>query len=312
MRAMRQAIRTAVLALTLSVAGPAAARAAYDPAGPYPDLAGAAARTAAYDPASVYVDYGSSGSSFKSRLQNGLVLDARGIPKVRYRFGTYYNPTVVARYGLAVVSAYISSDRFQTARNLERVRAIAEWLVANQDRRGRWLFGFNLELRAIGTRVNAPWVSAMAQGVAMSFLTRAYRVTRDARYLAAAARALAPFARSTRSGGVVADFAGRPWYEEYPSVVPSHVLNGFMFSLVGLYDECRWQRRACGLFNVGMHSLRLRIARFDRGRGSYYYPGRIPVGRDYHRLHVSLLTALTSVRRVPSLNRVRRRWAAAL
>jgi hypothetical protein len=316
MNATRQAIRAAVLGLALLLAGPHAAGAAYDPAGPYPDLAGPTARAAAYDPAGVYIDYGtgggSNGSRFKSRLQSGFVLDARGIPKVRYRFGTFYNPTVVARYGLALVSAYVATDRYRTPAHLERVRTIAEWLVANQDRRGRWLFRFNLELRAIRTRVNAPWVSAMAQGVGMSFLTRAFRVTRDARYLRTAERALDPFARSTRRGGVVADFAGRPWYEEYPSVTASHVLNGFMFSLIGLYDECRWERRACALFNAGMRSLRLRIARFDRGRGSFYYPGRIPVGRDYQSLHVSLLTALTSVRRVPALDAVRRRWAAAL
>jgi heparosan-N-sulfate-glucuronate 5-epimerase len=316
MRATRHASRAALLCVALSLAGPPTARATYDPAGPYPALAGATARAAAYDPAGVYIDYGvgggSDGSRFKSGLQNGFVLDKRGIPKVRYSFGTYYNPAVVARYGLAIIGAYLSTDRYHTARDLGRVRAIAEWLVTNQDRRGRWLFAFNLELRAIGTRVNAPWVSGMAQGVAMSFLTRAFRVTGDARYLTAAARALAPFARSTRRGGVVADLAGEPWYEEYPSVVPSHVLNGFMFSLIGLYDECRWQPRACTLFNVGMRSLRLRIGRFDRGRGSYYYPGRIPVGRDYQSLHVSLLTALTSVRRVPLLERVRRRWAAAL
>jgi hypothetical protein len=231
---------------------------------------------------------------------------------VRYRFGVFYNPAVVARYGLAIASSYMAEPRFHTERDLQRVRTIANWLVRNQGRGGRWLFRFNLALPAVGTRVNAPWVSAMAQGMAMSLLTRAYQLTGDLIYLRVAELALAPFARDTRRGGVVASFGGRPWYEEYPSVRPTHVLNGFMFALIGLYDECRWVPRACRLFDAGMRSLRLRIRYFDRPGGSYYYPRAIPVGRDYHRLHVALLTALTSVRRVPSLNAVRRRWASLL
>jgi heparosan-N-sulfate-glucuronate 5-epimerase len=303
------------VAIVLACAcAPAAEGARYDPAGRYPEPEGSSARAAGYERAGTYVDYGSGsgGSRFKSRLQSGLVLDAEGVPRVRYSFGTFYNPAVVARYGLAIASAYIADPRFHTERDLQRVRTIANWLVRNQDSSGRWLFRFGLALPAVRTRVNAPWVSAMAQGLAMSLLTRAHLLTGDPVYLAVAERALAPFARDTRRGGVVASLAGRPWYEEYPSVRPTHVLNGFMFALIGLYDECRWAPRACRLFDVGMRSLRLRIRFFDRPGGSFPDPGAVPAGRDYHRLHVALLTALTSVRRVPALNAVRRRWASRL
>jgi hypothetical protein len=293
---------------------PAADAARYDPAGPYPAPEGSSARAAGYERAGTYVDYGigSGPSNFKGGIQSGLVFDGEGVPRVRYSFGTFYNPAVVARYGLAIASAYIADPRFHTERDLQRVRTISNWLVRNQGGGGRWLFRFGLALPAVHTRVNAPWVSAMAQGMAMSLLTRAHLLTGDPMYAAAAERALAPFARDTRRGGVVASFGGRPWYEEYPSVRPTHVLNGFMFALIGLYDECRWVPRACGVFDVGMRSLRLRIRYFDRPGGSFYYPRAIPVGRDYHRLHVALLTALTSVRRVPSLNAVRRKWASSL
>jgi heparosan-N-sulfate-glucuronate 5-epimerase len=310
---MRSFVAAAAVALACGCA-PAANAAHYDPTGPYPALDDPTARTAGYQREGTYVDYGigPGGGRFKSGLQIGLVLDREGIPKVRYRFGTFYNPAIVARQGLAVASAYIADHRFHTGRQLQRVRTIANWLVRNQDGGGRWLFRFGLSLPAVRTRVNAPWVSAMAQGMAMSLLTRAHRLTGDPIYLAAAERALAPFARDTRRGGVVADFRGRPWYEEYPSVRPTHVLNGFMFALLGLYDECRWVPQACRLFDTGMRSLHLRIRYFDRPRGSFYYPGAIPAGRAYHRLHVALLTALTSVRRVPALDAIRRRWASRL
>lgn len=38
-------------------------------------------------------------------------------------------------------------------------------------------------------------------------------------------------------GGVLATFLNKfHWYEEYPTKPPSFVLNGFIYSILGLYD----------------------------------------------------------------------------
>ena len=56
-------------------------------------------------------------------------------------------------------------------------------------------------------------------------------------YLAAAARAAAVFNISSQEGGVRGEVLGRyPWYEEYPTAPSSHILNGFMYGLVGLQE----------------------------------------------------------------------------
>ncbi len=72
---------------------------------------------------------------------------------------------------------------------------------------------------------------------------RAYHSTGEERYLETAIRALAPFSRAVQADsqtcGVRANFLGQvglPWYEEYPVLPSVYVLNGFIFSLVGLYD----------------------------------------------------------------------------
>ncbi|GFS06154.1 D-glucuronyl C5-epimerase [Elysia marginata] len=82
------------------------------------------------------------------------------------------------------------------------------------------------------------WYSAMGQGQAMSALVRAYNLTGDRKYLVAAERALYLFTLGSEEGGVRARFMGQlDWYEEYPTVpTSSFVLNGFIFSMMGLYD----------------------------------------------------------------------------
>ena len=85
----------------------------------------------------------------------------------------------------------------------------------------------------------------------MSVLTRAYLLTRQEEYLSAASRALSLFHFPTYrskveigveggSLGVTSKFMGQQvWYEEYPTEPSTFILNGFMYSLFGLYDL--WQ-----------------------------------------------------------------------
>ncbi len=83
------------------------------------------------------------------------------------------------------------------------------------------------------------WSCAMAQGQAMSLLSRAYRLTRKQQYRSSALRALPALRVAVTKGGLRRCFFGncaRPFYEEYPTSPPSYVLNGFMFTLIGLYD----------------------------------------------------------------------------
>ena len=121
-----------------------------------------------------------------------------------------------------------------------------------------------------------------------------------------------PFTRSASRGGVRADFDGVAWYEEYPTRTrPSLVLNGYMFSLLGLYDVAPWSRTAARLYRVGIRTLSARIARFDRPGGSWYMPG-VPASNYYHAVHVLQLTALDSVTPSRTLKRYRDRWWLAV
>ena len=266
---------TLFLAVLVAVASAAPASAVYGRNGPYLDYA-------------TMVQLGEHGK----------------LPRSVYPFGTYYTPVTVAQYGLQA-----AANHAVTGRRVYRADALlaANWLVRHQRPEGGWLYRFRF--RVIGFEPLEPgWISAMAQGQAMSLLWRAYRLRPHAPYRRASIRALRPFGRSTAEGGVVSDFDGVPWYEEYPTQPGSHVLNGYQFSLLGLYDIAPWSKGAGRLFRRGMASLRARIERFDRpGGGSLYMPG-LPATAYYNKVHVDLLTAIDSVRPSDRLRDYRNRW----
>jgi heparosan-N-sulfate-glucuronate 5-epimerase len=225
------------------------------------------------------------------------------LPVAVYPFGRYYTPVTIAQYGLQAAANYLVSGR-----RVHRADALlaANWLVGHQRAGGGWLYRFPFTVSGFPP-LKRGWVSAMAQGQAMSLLWRAYRLRPLAAYRRAALRALGPFERQIGAGGVVSDFGGVPWYEEYPTQPASHVLNGYGFSLLGLYDIAPWSKRAARLFRTGVASLRARIGVFDRPGGSYYLPG-LPASRYYNKVHVDLLTAIDSVRPSPRLRRYRNLW----
>ncbi|CAG0894028.1 unnamed protein product [Cyprideis torosa] len=205
----------------------------------------------------------------------------------------------------------------------------ADWFMRHQDENGAW--GCTVERRLAGGSVLLPpgWYSAMGQGHAISVLTRAYHVSGDVKYLEAAQRALEPFRRDSSGSGVSSDSSRRgvrawflghlPWYEEYPSDPPSFVLNGFIYSLFGLYDLKDKSSDAKQLFETGLESLLKLLPLFDTGSGSVYDLRHVSLGIapnlarwDYHTVHINQLTHLATIIDAPLLNETAKRWASYL
>lgn len=133
----------------------------------------------------------------------------------------------------------------------------------------------------------------MGQGHAISLLARAYYHSNgDAKYLRAALNGLKPFRIPSRQGGVFAKFMGKyDWYEEYPTTPASFVLNGFIYSLLGLYDlnataPKNLSHQAGHLFEQGMISLKKMLLMYDTGSGSIYDLRHITLG-ELPLIHIS-------------------------
>lgn len=127
---------------------------------------------------------------------------------------------------------------FATTEHIAQFYDAAEWFVRNQNAKtGGWPNPVKRKLSEF-TELKTGWYSAMGQGHAISLLARAfYHSNGNVKYLQAAINGLKPFRIPSRQGGVLARFMGKfDWYEEYPTVPGSFVLNGFIFSLLGLYD----------------------------------------------------------------------------
>lgn len=161
----------------------------------------------------------------------------------------------------------------------------ADWFVRHQDlKTGGWPNPVKRKLSEFA-ELKQGWYSAMGQGHAISLLARAYYHSNgNAKYLRAAVNGMKPFRVPSRQGGVLAKFMGKyDWYEEYPTTPASFVLNGFIYSLLGLYDlnataPTNLSREAGQLFEQGMTSLKKMLLLFDTGSGSIYDLRHVTLG----------------------------------
>ncbi|NLT05436.1 MAG: hypothetical protein GXY03_03905 [Solirubrobacterales bacterium] len=251
----------------------------------------------AYSRTGPYLDFGAQVAI--SKLPE-IKLARDGMARVKYPFGWQRNPVTTANIGLQAHAFYLVDGRRAHRRLALRT---ATGLVRAQEG-GVWRYAFPFTVGGMGETLEPGWISAMSQGLAMSLLTRAYEMTGRRVYLRAAVRALRPFRTTVPRGGVVRRYEGRPWYEEYPTPTPSYVLNGFGFTLLGLYDLAAHSAEARKRFRGGYAALLAALPRFDAGSTSWYHLGhmtkgpqaRFPASPAYNHIHVLLLDALDYVR----------------
>jgi hypothetical protein len=256
-----------------------------------------------YSPAGRYV------GPLASNIDPPHIILKSGIPFVSYpKIGYQRNPVAAAQYGLW---AYGSHDERSATH-------VADWLLAHQSRRGTWNYRFDADLNGGEQRIRSPWISAMAQGQAMSLLERVYRLTGERRYLRAAVQALAALQESVARGGVRRCFRGDcrlPFFEEYPTPQPTYVLNGFMFTLIGLHDlaSVAPHSDAQALYDDGRRTLIAALPDYDRdGLATYDLSSRKCAAPIYQVIHVYLLRTLNSIERSAILAAYADRWESHL
>ncbi|GIY35471.1 d-glucuronyl C5-epimerase B [Caerostris darwini] len=268
------------------------------------------------------VYYGIGTTAQWKTLTRDLVIDLnKGLPSVQ-------NKRKVAkprnlRVHSIILSGFgrIDNISLSSTSHMAHFFAAANWLVNHQDKNGGWP---NMVTRKLsnGMLELAPgWYSAMAQGQAMSLLTRAFRVTGDLHYLEAALHAIKLFSVRSEHRGILTTFLGKyVWYEEYPTIPSSYVLNGFIYSLFGLYDvQQSGTHQLCHeagkLFQNGLVSLKKMLPLFDTGSGSVYDLRHFSLGVapnlarwDYHSTHINQLLFLSTIHNDPVLKSISDRW----
>lgn len=222
-------------------------------------------------------------------------LDEDGVPLLLVDGRSHHFPVTIAQYGLGNHDTYCATGK---SRHLNNFFEVADWLTRNHTILHSscvWYSYFEKRLYS----VKAPWPSALSQGQGISVLVRAYVRRGEQRYLDTALKAAKLFEIPVGRGGI-RTLVNRKhvFYEEFPSEVPSLVLNGFIFSLWGLYDLYLITREKAisRLYEEGLETLIATLPRYDLLGWSRYdlYGSRTPGISSifYHRLHVEQLKVM--------------------
>lgn len=238
-----------------------------------------------------YIDLGFK--DVRIGMYNAFDFDRDGIPRYRYPSGLQYNITFICHFALYQHSRFI---KFGRTDDLKLFLHVSDWIIEHgEETDDSFLFPYAFPYTYSYVRLSPPWISALGQGRILSVLARAYELTGNERYLRVALKAVKPFEVAVGQGGVQARYPdGGIAFEEYPGGGPNVVLNGFITSLVGLYDlsETGEAQRAAELFQQGIQSLENNLHRYDLGYWSAYdLTGLVTTG-SYHLYHIMQLWAL--------------------
>ncbi|MGA2002266.1 MAG: D-glucuronyl C5-epimerase family protein [Terriglobales bacterium] len=228
--------------------------------------------------------------------------DANGIPMLDYRgaIGLQYNPIAIAQWGLA------NFNRFRQTGDetrLQRTLKAAHWLVVNLEQNSAGLFVWNHHFDwDYRDTLKAPWYSGLAQGQGTSLLLRAHAHTGEEKFQQAAEKAFVSMTRAIAEGGVLfEDDKKNLWIEEYLVDPPTHILNGFIWALWGVFDYAlaNEDSAAKAIFDRGVKTLLHNLARFDTGYWSLYEQSGIRLkmlaSPFYHRLHIVQLRIMKNL-----------------
>ena len=209
---------------------------------------------------------------------------------------------IIAQFGLLEYGYYLNNKK---ASHLNRFWTAVKWFCSNQNSEdGAWYENFDYFNKSANCWIDKPWVCGMGQGQALSLLARAYILTKDKKYLQIAKKGLEVFLRTVENNGAVDFIMNMSIFEEYPTKPKVHVLNGFLFSLFGLFDlySVSNDKTAKILFDSGIETAKKILPLYDNSSCSYYdlsHIERIPkkptVNWKYHLIHISLLYSLYSI-----------------
>lgn len=218
------------------------------------------------------------------KVGDGTELDDQGIPLTTIADHVkVYFPIAIFQYGLGCYDLYCKTgeDYYKNA-----FYKIAEWAEKNMKEDGSWDCFFHLH----SSQYN---VSSMCQGEGASLLYRAYVDSGNDIYRALAERAVDFMLLPIEDGGT-AKYEGEGLYlEEYPQKQRRSVLNGWIFSLFGLYDAYiinpeKYSER----FIQTSQTLENTIEKYDMGFWSRYDLDGNIASPAYHDLHISQLKVL--------------------
>ena len=241
--------------------------------------------------------------------------DEKGIPLLNYHgnIGIQYNPIAISQYGLGNYNLFVDSN---DKKRLDSFLKVSDWLVSNLELNNFnipvWNHKFNFEYR---DTLIAPWYSGLAQGLGISVLVRAFSETGNIKYRDAYEKSWISFEKEVKDGGVIfIDSKNNYWIEEYIVNPPTHILNGFLWSLWGVFDSWKimGNKKAKDLFFKCIKTLEDNLSMYDNGYWSLYEKSNtlLPMLASpfYHKLHIVQLEIMHEMTSASFFQTYEKRW----
>lgn len=236
--------------------------------------------------------------------------DENGVPL----YGEIYHPSMIAQYVINLYVDYLTDKNNDDL--IEKARTSVEWLINNAVNEGNYV---KWEFSTSAFLVEPPWSSALTNSwAAMALIYGAHFFPEKSdTYLKTAVKALNYMFISMHNGGALSYREdGSIWFEEYPNIeTPTHVLNGFLFSLDALviFDSLFPGTVVSEHILTAFDSLEAHVHEYDGGYGSFYdsYVKGNKLGSNYHKIHWTQIAWAYYKTKKPLFKEVSQKWFEA-
>lgn len=214
------------------------------------------------------------------------------------KFPVFFHITTL-NYALGLLECYYMNNDNHLH---DRINNIFLWLIKNQQQDGSWRYTFPLESKHV-LADNKP--SGMTQALAISFIIRILRgnfLPHDKKYILSLENAV----KFMLSDEIICTHDGIDLIEEFYN--PGNgILNGYIFTLLGLYDYCQYKSDYT-LFDVHISNLKRIIKKYNFFIWTRYDLVGTISSRFYHQLHIDMMTVLYKLTGDMLFLKYRKRW----
>ena len=228
-----------------------------------------------------------------NKVSESTILDKNGVPiNVTIANVEAYFPITIFQYALGLYDLYIEK---KNKKIIKKFMNIADWAIEKIEDNGMWNCMETLKDKAHQTQ------SAMCQSEGVSVLLRAYIESNDEKYYLSAKKAIDFMLKDIKDGGTTLYENENIIFQEYVSNYNLSVLNGWIFSIFGLYDFTliNEDEKYKNILNKSVETMCRMLKKYDRKIWSNYdVKGTIasPAYHDLHIMQLRLLYKLFSIR----------------
>ena len=236
--------------------------------------------------------------------------DDNGLPRCGHGSEAYYNVIYIIQYGLIHFDLFLKTS---SSTDEKIFLKCADWIFNNAKTFKNDSVCWPSIKPNLKYNLPAGWVSAMYQGQAISLLLRVAQHTNFQKYFDLCDKAFLFFNYTIEEGGAkYIDADNNIWLEEYPSLPPTMVMNGFVYATFGVLDYYRAteNQNAKALYELCIKTLKQNMHCYHRWYWSVYDKMKQEMVNPYYmiNIHCGLCEILFQLTGEPTFKSYADKW----